>query len=121
MINHYKNKGYTIEIDLSRKYGYKNYAVQCTYKYDKKKGKYSLSMWLKRKDVGDTYKIDSQEVDTQYISGTKETIIDNICRIVEQASIAGFFNEYIKRYEYMCKCFEIGDEILTKELVSNAS
>ena len=27
----------------------------------------------------------------------------------------GFFNHYINRYEYETKCFEIGDEIFTKE------
>ncbi len=78
-------------------------------------------MWLKRKDIDDKFKIDSQEIDTQYISGTKESIRQNICRIVEQASLSGFFDYYIERYEYTCKCFDRGNDLFEKEMIDNAS
>lgn len=111
----YKNKGYTIEINLPEECGYKDYSVECTYKFDKEIEKYLLSMWIKRNDIGDKFKIDSQEIDTQYISGTKENIRQNICKIVEQASLSGFFEYYIERYEYTYECFDRGDELLEKE------
>lgn len=111
----YKNKGYTIEIALPEECGHKDYSVECTYQFDKEKEKYLLSMWLKRNDIDDKYKIDSQEIDTQYISGTKENIRQNICRIVEQASSSGFFDFYIERYKYTHKCFEKGNEIFEEE------
>ena len=77
-------------------------------------------MWLKRNDIDDRFKIDSQEIDTQYISGTRETIRDNICRIVEQASLSGFFDRYIQRYEYEMNCFDIGNDLVESERL-NAS
>lgn len=117
----YENKGYTMEIKLPEECGYEGYSVECRYQYDKEKEKYSLSMWLMRNDIDDRFKIDSQEIDTQYISGTRETIRQNICRIVEQASLSGFFDTYIQRYEYTYKCFDKGDEIFEKERLSNAS
>lgn len=117
----YKNKGYTIEINLPEECGHKGYSVECTYKYDKEKEKYLLSMWLKRSDIDDKFKIDSQEVDTQYISGTKENIRQNICKIVKQMSIQGFFKHYIERYEYIYKCFERGLELFEKERLHNVS
>lgn len=108
-------EGYTIRIPLSEECGYAGYSVKCTYKYNMVKEKYRLSMWLKRDDIDDDFKIDSQEIDTQYISGTSETIIDNICRIVEQASLSGYFNHYIERFKYTYDCFERGNELLEQE------
>lgn len=110
-----KYKGYTIEIKLPKKYGYEGYSVECTYKYIKSKDKYLLSMWLKRNDIDDKFRIDSEKIDTQYISGTKETIVDNICRIVEYASLSDYFDYYIKQFDYTYKCFDCGDELFTKE------
>lgn len=117
----YKSKGYTIEIDLPEECGYEGYSVECTYRYDKDKEKYLLSMWLMRKDISDKFKIDHQEIDTQYISGTKETIRQNICKIVEQASLSGFFTKYIERFEYTYKCFDRGDDLFEKERLQDAS
>lgn len=111
----YENKGYLIEIKLPVERGYNGYSVECKYKYDKSKEKYLISMWLKRNDIDNTFKIDSQEIDTQYISGTKETIKQNICKIVEQASSSGLFDDYIERYEYTVKCFDRGNELYEKE------
>ena len=68
----YKNNGYSIEINLPKKYS--GYSVECQYQFDKEKEKYILSMWLKRNDIDNRFKIDSHTIDTQYISGTRETI-----------------------------------------------
>lgn len=108
-------EGYTIRIQLPEECGYKGYSVKCTYKYNKSKEKYLLSMWLKRDDIDDNFKIDSQETDAQYIPGSKETIEDNIIRIVEQASLSGYFNHYIERFEYTYNCFGRGNELFKQE------
>lgn len=110
-----KYKGSTIEIDLPEECGYEGYSVECIYKYNKYKEKYLLSMWLKRKDIGNKYKIEYQEIDTQYISGTRDTIVDNICKIVRNASLMGYFTFYIERYEEELRCFERGYELFEKE------
>lgn len=111
----YQNKGQVIEIRLPEECGHKGYSVECRHLFDKVRGKYLLSMWLKRDDIDDTFKIDSQEIDTQYISSTKETIKSNICRIVEQASLSGYFDYYIERYEYTYRCFDRGNELFEQE------
>ncbi len=109
-----KYKGQTVEINLS-KWGYKNYIAECAYHFDKHEGKYSLSMWLNRNDMEDRMRLSSKKVDTQYISGTKETIIENICRVVHQACMSGYFDYYVERYEYELKCFERGNELFEME------
>lgn len=108
-------EGYTIIIPLSEECGYEGYSVRCIYKYDKTKEKYLLSMWLMCNDVNDDFKIDAQEIDTQYIPGTKETIEHNIRVIVENASLLGYFERYIQRFEYTYKCFERGNELYEQE------
>lgn len=107
-------KGQTIEINVS-KWGYENYIVECAYHFDKHEGKYSLSMWLNRNDMEDRMRLSSKKVDTQYLSGTKETIIENICRVVHQACISGYFDYFIERYEYELNCFERGNELFEIE------
>ena len=113
-------KGQTIEINLA-KWGYKNYFVECAYHFDKHEGKYSLSMWLSRNDVEDRMQLSSKKVDTQYISGTKETIVENICRIVHQAATVAtdngnkYFDPFVQRYEYELACFERGNELFELE------
>lgn len=111
----YENKGYTITVPIPEECGYEGYFAECTYRYDKEKEKYLLTMGLLRKDIGDKFKIENQEIDSQYISGTKETIKHNICTIVENASLSGFFEPYIQHYEYTNECFDKGNEIFEEE------
>lgn len=114
MIN-YSYKGSTIEIALPSECGHDGYSVECTYKYDKRKEKYLLSMWLKHKDYKNKLRIEYQEIDTQYISGNRDNIIDNICRIVEEGSLVGFFDYFIQRYEYEMSCFDRGIQLYEEE------
>ena len=113
-------EGYTIRFSLPEEYGYDGYSIKCTYKYNKAKEKYLLSMWLRREDIDDDFRIEAQEIDAQYISGTRETIEDNIFRIVEQACINGYLDRYIERFEYTCKCFEYGNEQYEQEALTKA-
>lgn len=115
-------EGYTIRIKLPAECGYEGYSVKCTYKYKKAKEKYLLALWLKRDDIDDDFRIDAQEIDAQYIPGTRENIESNIIRIVRQASLSGYFDRYIKRFEYTCKCFERGNALFEQErLTENES
>ena len=114
----YKNKGYTMEIRLPKD-TYKDYSVECRYQYDKNNEKYQITMWLIRDTIDNRFKIDSQKIDTQYISGTRETIRPNICRIVEQACSTGYFDSFIRDFEKLYECFDKGFELLSKESESN--
>lgn len=109
-----KYKGRTLEILLD-KFGYKEYFIECTYRFEKREGKYSLSLRLCHKYLDDNIKISSKEIDTQYISGNSETIEENICRVVHQMYVVKKLDYYIKRYEYEQACFEIGNKIFEQE------
>ncbi len=121
-----KFKGQTIEFNLT-KWGYEDYIAECMYYFDKHKGKYSLSMWLIRSDIEDRMKLSSKKVDTQYISGTKETVVENICRIVHQAATITdengkrYFDHFVERYEYELKCFERGNELFEEERLNKTN
>lgn len=116
-MNQLKRKGFVVEADLS-KYGYDDYSVECTYQYDKEKGKYLLRMGLKPKHFNNRIKIEFNEIDTQYLSGTKENIERHIKKLIDFAASSKFFDEHINQFEYECKCFDIGNEILEKERLS---
>jgi len=113
-------KGNTITIELSD-FGYENYIVECAYHFDKHEDKYALSMWLNRTDLEDRMMLSSKKVDTQYIPGTRETIVDNFCRIVHQATTVEsengvrYFDHFVERYEYELACFERGNELFEQE------
>lgn len=111
----YKKMGQTITIDLPQDCGYTGYAVQCTYQKSDKPGKYLLSLLLFRNNPSYKLDIGLQEIDTQYISGTEESIEDNVNRIVKQASMSGFFEKYIKKYEYTQRCLLLGDYMKRKK------
>lgn len=115
-----KFKGNTLTIELSD-FGYENYFVECAFHFDKQKDKYSLSMWLNRNDIEDRMRLSSKKVDTQYIPGTKETIVEYICHIVHQAATVAdedgirYFDPFVERYEYELKCFDRGNELFEQE------
>lgn len=113
-------KGQTVEIELSR-WGYQDYYVQCTYHFDKREGKYMLSMWLCRSDIEDRMLLSSKKTDAQYLSGTRDTIVENICRVVHYAATVTtdgktrYFDRYVERYEYELACFQRGNELFEQE------
>ena len=114
----YIDEGYAVTVALSQfddNEKYKGYAASCQYKYDKEKEKYLLCMWLKHSSLDQKYRIEFDVIDTQYIPGTRETIRENICRIVQVMMEQSRFDYFIERYEYDMKCCEKGAEILDKE------
>ena len=114
----YANEGYSITVALSQfndDEKYKGYSASCQYKYDKRKEKYSLCMWLKHASMDQKYHVEYDGIDTQYISGTRESIRENVCRIVEVMMVQNRFDYFIDRYEYDMKCCEKGAEILEAE------
>lgn len=114
----YANEGYSITVALSQfndDEKYKGYSASCQYKYDKRKEKYSLCMWLKHASMDQKYRVEYDGIDTQYISGTRESIRENVCRIVEVMMEQNRFDYFIDRYEYDMKCCEKGSEILEAE------
>jgi len=106
----YENKGNKIEIKLPKECGHNGYSVECTYYYDKQKNQYQLRIGLKHSDIGDI-----QEIDTQYISNLSGDVRQNLTKMIESASLSGYFEKYIERYEYTYKCFDRGNELFELE------
>lgn len=71
-----------------------DYIAECTYKYVKSVDKYLLSVRLNQYD-NKGKEISSHHVGTQYISGTRDTIIDNICKIVERIDSPDYFEKCV--------------------------
>lgn len=105
-----RDKRVTLTIDLPEECGYEGYVVDCSYSFDKDQKQYLVSMELFRNDIGD-----KQSIDSQYVNGDKTTIEHNIQHIVEYASMSGYFDKYIKKYEYTYKCFDKGNEFFEEE------
>lgn len=95
---YWTSKGYVIEFDL-KKFGHENYAAECIYRFDKEEEKYSVTMSIRRTDIGGKMKIESKGIDTQYVPGSPETIRQNISKIVYTMGKNGYFDEYIAAYE----------------------
>lgn len=97
----YKDVGHTITIDLPYNTKYEGYLAECRYRFDSFKGKYLVSMWIRKRMVDYRYKVDSVRVDTQYLSGTRDTIRENLCLVVDHACRIGFFDPYISRLDHI--------------------
>lgn len=107
-------KGQVLDISLSA-FGYQDYYAECIYYFNKREEKYELSVRLYRSDIEDKMKISNHEIDTQYISGTRDTIEENICRVIYEMCAKKHFNVYVERYEYYIKCFDRGDDLFETE------
>lgn len=118
-----KFKGNIITIKLSQ-FGYQDYFVECPYYFDKKQDMYALSIYLCRDDLEDKMKLSCKHIDTQYISGTKDTIIENICRVVYQLATVvdkdgeKYLDYFVDRYEYELKCFEYGNDFYESKQIN---
>lgn len=94
--NEKSSEEYIIRVNLPEECGYKGYSIECTYNYCSKKGKYYLSMWLLNNYTNSCYRIDSQEIDMKVLSGTKIEHNKSISKIIQLASLSGYFNYYIE-------------------------
>jgi len=109
-------EGYTIWVKLPEECGYKGYSVKCVYRYVKQEEKYALSMWLVKDDMKDNLQVEDQEIDMQYLSGTKENIERKIWEKIVQASLSGYFDYYIEKYRYTYQCLSAGNDLYEGEM-----
>lgn len=112
----YRNKRTTLSIDLPRECGHEGYYIDCSYTFDKNELQYLVTIELRRKDIDEHM----QPIDSQYIKSDKKTIDYIIRHIVEDSALSGFFEEYIQKYEYVCSCFDKGNDFFeNKKLKKN--
>lgn len=108
----YENVGYTIDINLPSGTKYEGYTAECQYRFDKEKEKFVVTMWIKKAFKDFRHRIATQKVDCQYVSGTRETIRTNLCRICDQACKTGFFDPYIEKLEHVLR---LEDSLIQEE------
>lgn len=107
----YRNKRTTLSIDLPEECGHKGYYINCSYIFDKKELQYLVTMELRRSDIEEY----AQPINNQYIKCDKKTIDYTIRHIVEDYVLSGFFEKYIHKYEYLCNCFDKGNDFLERK------
>lgn len=102
----YRDKRITLSIDLPKKCGYEGYYIDCCYSFDRIEKQYLVTMELRRKDIEECI----QPINCQYIKGDRKNIEHILRHVVEASSLSGFFDEYIKKFDYKCKCFDKGND-----------
>ncbi len=84
------------------------YYVVAFYQWDKLQVQYNVSLYL-RGDTYDTLEL-IEEKEKVGINADVKNIKTKIAKMITYLLEDGFFNHYIRRYEYMMKCFEKGNE-----------
>ena len=102
----------TILVDLHN--GYSIMAI-ANWNYNDKD--YYTTFYISRND---TYMFDLvQELENTKFSSDIKTIKIDITKYITEKLNSGFFDYYIKRYEYQQKCFERGNEMFEQERIKN--
>lgn len=104
----YKDNDNILEIDLHN--GYTIIAIKT---WHKENHNYTVELFIKDNVINKWDLIEdtnSLEFNTNY-KIINSAILKRVSDFLEE----GFFTYYIQRYEYETKCFELGDEIYTKE------
>ena len=96
-----------LDIDL-----HNNYSVLAIAKWNRDTEKYAVTFYLKDNKYNiNHFDLIEDYQDVEYISDIKEIKTD-IARNVTTLLSNGFFDKYIKRYEYEQECFELGNEVM---------
>lgn len=103
----YKGNKNILTIDL-----HNDYTVIAIKTFDKDRKEYYVDLLLKENNVSKWDVIEKAQ-DIEF-TATNKTINYAILKQVSTFMNEGFFNYYIKRYEYELKCFDIGHEICEK-------
>lgn len=104
---------YIISINLKN-----GYSINAITKWDRDKSTYMMTLYLK----GDTYGILDliDEKENIQINTCKNTLFSDVTKIVQGYYLEGFFDYYIKRYEYIMKCFDKGNDFFESTEYKNA-
>lgn len=104
----YKNSDNILTIDL-----HNGYTVIAIIVWNRKKHNYSVELRIKENTVEKwdlIEKAENLEFNTNY-KFINSAILKKTSKLLEK----GFFDYYIKRYEYELQCFDTGNEVFEKE------
>lgn len=84
------------------------HSVSAVTKWDREENTYRMTLYLK----GDTYDVLDliEEKENIVIHTDKKTLFSDVTKIITGYYLEGFFDNYIRRYDYMMKCFDKGNE-----------
>lgn len=99
----YNNSDNAIIIDL-----HNGYVVMAISGYNREDKLYTTSLFISEKSTDEWHLINNPEHIT--FEETYKTINTAILKYISKCLNDGFFNYYIKQYEYQLKCFEKGNE-----------
>lgn len=99
----YNNSDNAITIDL-----HNGYVVMAISGYNREDKLYTTSLFISEKSTDEWHLINNPEHIT--FEETYKTINTAILKYISKCLNDGFFNYYIKQYEYQLKCFEKGNE-----------
>lgn len=99
------NKGQTLLIDLNS-----TYLVSVTAKWNFKKEKYDVELYIRRKDITVFDEVGCLEIDTK-----RENLFETLTELIGEQYREGYFDKSISRYEYYIKCIERGIDEIEKE------
>ncbi len=102
------NSNNNLLIDL-----HNGYSVISLSGYDAEKEVYITSLFLKDNNIN-TWKLIEKAERLEFYA-TNQTINMAILKTVSKYLEGGFFDYYIKRYEYEMKCFDKGDDYYENE------
>ena len=104
----YNNSNDVITIDL-----HNGYTIIAVTGFDAENRVYTTTLFLKENTI-DTWKL-IENAEYLEFHANNSTINSAILKKVSTFLEDGFFDYYIKRYEYEIKCIDIGNEIAEKE------
>lgn len=108
------NSNDAIKIDL-----HNGYSVITISGWNPVKKCYTTTLYLKNNEIDNLHLIEKAESLEFYANA--RTINSAILKQVGTYLEEGFFDYYIERFEYEISCFEIGNEIIEKQRLQNAS
>lgn len=103
----YESMGRAISISLGN-----GYSVIALIKWDMQKQINIATLYLKDNKIPMFDLIEKCE-DLVLPYSNEESLKNDMTNFIERCFISGLFNEYIKRYQYQQKCFDIGSEVLS--------
>ena len=99
-----------LNIDL-----HNGYSVMAIAKWDRDTEKYITTLYLKNNKFNINHFDLIEDFENFELDSDIKTIKTDITAIVTELLSDGFFNKYIKRYEYEQKCFEIGNDSIENQ------
>lgn len=104
----YESMGKAISVNLGN-----GYSIIALTKWDKEKERNVATLYLKDNKIPILDLIEKcEQLVLPYFN--KTNFKSDMTNFIERCFVSGLFNEYIRRFQYQQKCFDIGSEALNE-------